>query len=443
MVGFPVRTQQEIDFTVCLRVAPAADDDKENTRQQQQPSQALDSDVLPMPGASSPQGDICKDGKSAFARVRLKRGADVSRRVNQLSAREQLPLPLTKGFHRAALLAVRHQTENSPPIPNVPATSFGSVGSPCRSSSGSPTRRSRKMTANASLSPRHPSSSSPSPSASPRRGRKMSSVSMSPRSNKYTGHKRVFTKGWPESWRYPQAEAAFHCLPNQAQFWCAYDYLLRHCPEKFKTLGHLEEANLRSVRELREAREKAGEDLQPRQASEMEKVMERGDDIEQLVHQHVAEMEALDRKFNHEISELQASQLESFRDLILDLHEAELQAQEASPASSSAASPKSSPCNLFRQGSPTFLRQSSPETEIHRQPSTRDRPPNIHSLSSVNSARTPQRSPYVYDPNDPYGGFLTIKLRNFETVTRQHATSDNATSGTSRADSGTFTFLNF
>jgi len=107
-------------------------------------------------------------------------------------------------------------------------------------------------------------------------------------------------------------------------FFLAFDYILRRCPHKFRTLGTLEESYLSAVSETMEARSKAFAALRDKHGAEMErqrKVSESSDQVMALVAQHVAEIEAVDRHWNSDLENIKCKQRESYRELIMDLYE--------------------------------------------------------------------------------------------------------------------------
>ena len=55
-------------------------------------------------------------------------------------------------------------------------------------------------------------------------------------------------------------------------FWCAYDFLLRHRPTFFRTIGTLEESYLQALRDLFHGRATATKELQRCQSIEMERL---------------------------------------------------------------------------------------------------------------------------------------------------------------------------
>ena len=55
-------------------------------------------------------------------------------------------------------------------------------------------------------------------------------------------------------------------------FWCAYDFLLRHRPSFFRTIGTLEDSYLQAVRDLFQGRATATGELQRCQSMEMERL---------------------------------------------------------------------------------------------------------------------------------------------------------------------------
>ena len=115
-------------------------------------------------------------------------------------------------------------------------------------------------------------------------------------------------------------------------FWCAYDFLLRHRPSFFRTIGTLENSYLQEIRELFMGRATAVCQLQQCQVMEMEgfrRQVEAEDASAEdgrlvLVGQHVSEIEALEHHWQSEIEELKAKQEASYRDLVVDFFEQEM-----------------------------------------------------------------------------------------------------------------------
>ncbi|CAK9043446.1 unnamed protein product [Durusdinium trenchii] len=133
---------------------------------------------------------------------------------------------------------------------------------------------------------------------------------------------------------------------QSATFWCAYDFLLRHRPSFFRTIGTLEDSYLWAIRELFQGRAVAVSELQRCQAMEMERLRQSeeeavgceeavgpvGGDVQVLVGQHVSEIDALERHWQSEIEQLKAKQEASYQDLVVDFFEQEmLEAKEMNP----------------------------------------------------------------------------------------------------------------
>eukprot|EP00439_Symbiodinium_sp_Y106_P025002 s4595_g3.t1 len=115
-------------------------------------------------------------------------------------------------------------------------------------------------------------------------------------------------------------------------FWCAYDFLLRHRPTFFRTIGTLEESYLKGIRELRAGRAVAISELQRCQSMEMEKVRQEKEedgnapvDIHVLVGQHVSEIDALELHWQSEIEQLKGKQKASYRELVVDFFQREME----------------------------------------------------------------------------------------------------------------------
>ncbi len=137
-------------------------------------------------------------------------------------------------------------------------------------------------------------------------------------------------------------------------FWCAYDFLLRHRPVFFRTIGTLEESYLQAIRELFVGRSVAVSELQRCQSIEMERLRHERErcgsgeseslpDVQVLVGQHVSEIDALERHWQSEIEQLKLKQKVSYRGLVVDFFEQEvLDGGETDEAQSVAAEvPKS------------------------------------------------------------------------------------------------------
>eukprot|EP00440_Ansanella_granifera_P064753 gb/GFBE01070207.1/.p1 GENE.gb/GFBE01070207.1/~~gb/GFBE01070207.1/.p1 ORF type:complete len:277 (+),score=58.38 gb/GFBE01070207.1/:1-831(+) len=134
---------------------------------------------------------------------------------------------------------------------------------------------------------------------------------------------------------------------DEVTFWCAYDFLLRHRPSFFRTIGTLEESYLKGIRDLVLGRAAAISDLQRCQSMEMEKVRQQAEestvlervedeglsrDVQVLVGQHVSEIDALELHWQTEIEQLKVRQKASYRDLVVDFFPAGDGAAEASGA---------------------------------------------------------------------------------------------------------------
>lgn len=137
-----------------------------------------------------------------------------------------------------------------------------------------------------------------------------------------------------------------------ADFWRAYDFLLRHRPAFFRTIGTLEESYLKGIRELQSGLRRALYQLQLRQSMEMERVRvqaekaslaqaldqrragdnESEDDntdamrrsMHDLVAQHVGELDAVELHWRTEIQEVKLRQKASYCDLVVDFFEQEV-----------------------------------------------------------------------------------------------------------------------
>lgn len=144
-----------------------------------------------------------------------------------------------------------------------------------------------------------------------------------------------------EERRWPQPLA---CSPDRpaptrdALFWRAYDFLLRHRPAFFRTIGTLEESYLKGVRELQAGRLAAISELQRCQSIEMEKKRQQAEkaaegeveecvsrDVQSLVAQHVSEIDAIELHWRTEIEQLKVRQKASYCDLIVDFFEQEIE----------------------------------------------------------------------------------------------------------------------
>ena len=67
----------------------------------------------------------------------------------------------------------------------------------------------------------------------------------------------------PDSYSWgPQLRSCGGSQSWDLTFWCAYDFLLRHRPMFFRTIGTLEESYLKGIRELRAGRAVAISELQ-------------------------------------------------------------------------------------------------------------------------------------------------------------------------------------
>ncbi|CAL1149331.1 unnamed protein product [Cladocopium goreaui] len=114
-------------------------------------------------------------------------------------------------------------------------------------------------------------------------------------------------------------------------FWCAYDFLLRHRPSFFRTIGTLEESYLQAIRELVLGRAVAVSELQRCQSIEMERLRRQSEEaaaempeVQVLVGQHVSEIDALERHWQSEIEQLKMKQKASYRGLVVDFFEQEV-----------------------------------------------------------------------------------------------------------------------
>lgn len=113
-------------------------------------------------------------------------------------------------------------------------------------------------------------------------------------------------------------------------FWCAYDFLLRHRPRFFRTIGTLEESYLKGNRDLQVGRMQSIQALHFRQSIEMERVRVQAEegaqehvsrDVQFLVAQHVSELDAVELHWRTEIEELKVRQKASYRELVVDRFE--------------------------------------------------------------------------------------------------------------------------
>eukprot|EP00930_Biecheleria_cincta_P031286 TRINITY_DN21717_c0_g1_i1.p1 TRINITY_DN21717_c0_g1~~TRINITY_DN21717_c0_g1_i1.p1 ORF type:complete len:660 (-),score=91.31 TRINITY_DN21717_c0_g1_i1:1223-3202(-) len=137
----------------------------------------------------------------------------------------------------------------------------------------------------------------------------------------------------------------FHLPANSAvghdvTFWCAYDFLLRHRPAFFRTIGTLEMSYLKGIRDLVLGRSAAISELQRCQSMEMEKVRQEAEEsnaaegrdeeglcreVQVLVGQHVSEIDALELHWQSEIEQLKVKQKASYRDLVVDFFKQEME----------------------------------------------------------------------------------------------------------------------
>jgi len=140
---------------------------------------------------------------------------------------------------------------------------------------------------------------------------------------------------------------------RQMTFWCAYDFLLRHCPVFFRTIGMLEESYLKENRDLQVGRITSISQLQTRQSIEMENIRQQAEqvhvihegqnvshDVQNMVAQHVGELDAVELHWRTEIQMLEAKQRASYCDLVVDFFEQEIQQvqqEDADVASSAGA----------------------------------------------------------------------------------------------------------
>eukprot|EP00927_Polykrikos_kofoidii_P034538 TRINITY_DN29290_c0_g1_i1.p1 TRINITY_DN29290_c0_g1~~TRINITY_DN29290_c0_g1_i1.p1 ORF type:complete len:685 (+),score=98.90 TRINITY_DN29290_c0_g1_i1:174-2228(+) len=129
---------------------------------------------------------------------------------------------------------------------------------------------------------------------------------------------------------------------RERTFWYAFDFLLRHRPAFFRTIGTLEESNLKGIRELQGRLRRAISQLQMRQSMEMEQVRQRAEkaalevdavqeseaglsrSVQELVAQHVGELDAVELHWRTEIEELKVRQKASYCDLVVDFFEQEI-----------------------------------------------------------------------------------------------------------------------
>eukprot|EP00929_Paragymnodinium_shiwhaense_P084747 TRINITY_DN45345_c0_g1_i1.p1 TRINITY_DN45345_c0_g1~~TRINITY_DN45345_c0_g1_i1.p1 ORF type:complete len:834 (+),score=251.44 TRINITY_DN45345_c0_g1_i1:170-2671(+) len=140
---------------------------------------------------------------------------------------------------------------------------------------------------------------------------------------------------------------------REATFWYAYDFLLRQRPAFFRTIGTLEESYLKGIRELQGSLKNSIAQLQLRQSQEMEQVRQRAEEhlaggdggeeeeeeegggdseaagsirkVQDLVGQHVGELDAVNLHWRTEIEEEKVRQKASYCDLVVDFFEQELE----------------------------------------------------------------------------------------------------------------------
>ncbi|CAJ1392633.1 unnamed protein product [Effrenium voratum] len=149
--------------------------------------------------------------------------------------------------------------------------------------------------------------------------------------------------------------------PQDATFWSAYDFLLRHRPSFFRTIGALEASNLRAVRELFLGRASAISELQRCQSMEMERVRQQTEesaesvpDIQVLVGQHVSEIDALELHWQSEIEQLMTKQKASYRDLVVDFFDQERLNQVPQPTLPGRTADTADEDSLLDEGSPNL-----------------------------------------------------------------------------------------
>jgi len=132
---------------------------------------------------------------------------------------------------------------------------------------------------------------------------------------------------------------SIHPFPGKdSRFWCAYDFLLRHRPTFFRTIGTLEESYSKGIRDLQAGRLAAISELQRCQSIEMEKKRQQAEeitegkvddavslDVRSLVAQHVSEIDAVELHWQTEIEQLKIRQRASYCDLVVDSFEQEIQ----------------------------------------------------------------------------------------------------------------------
>eukprot|EP00928_Gymnodinium_smaydae_P079900 TRINITY_DN63731_c0_g1_i1.p1 TRINITY_DN63731_c0_g1~~TRINITY_DN63731_c0_g1_i1.p1 ORF type:complete len:649 (-),score=62.93 TRINITY_DN63731_c0_g1_i1:83-2029(-) len=138
---------------------------------------------------------------------------------------------------------------------------------------------------------------------------------------------------WPRLLAQPLASTAN--TRRELTFWCAYDFLLRHRPTFFRTIGTLEESYLNGIRELQDGLRNAISQLQLQQSSEMEQVRQQAEhrnssdghatsNVHDLVAQHVSELDVVELHWRTDIEELKVRQRASYSDLTIDFFEQEM-----------------------------------------------------------------------------------------------------------------------
>lgn len=138
----------------------------------------------------------------------------------------------------------------------------------------------------------------------------------------------------PEERRWPRLLQNRGAIPGpmrEAIAWYACDFLLRHRPTFFRTIGTLEDSYLKAIREKRAGRLAAISELQRCQSVEMERVRVRAEekdcapqDVQSVVAQHVSEIDALELHWRTETEQLELRQRTTYCEYIVDVFEQEM-----------------------------------------------------------------------------------------------------------------------
>jgi len=129
-----------------------------------------------------------------------------------------------------------------------------------------------------------------------------------------------------------QSQIASGVTQEWQEFESALQFLSRHNPTRFKTIEHLEQNYRISLSQAKQQRASALSSLQTRQSLEMDMLTAQSNyaksDIEALVQQHCAEVDALVDHWAETIRGIQQRQLVEYRDLVMEVVQSELSGRE-------------------------------------------------------------------------------------------------------------------